>query len=210
MRLSGDFTADAHSGGAGGGGEGGLGSLADELANAWDDDAEGEYDTSGINYGDDGGSVEHAQTGDKHENERDSQTTQTHGGDGATADSEEDESGAEGGKLRPSKQQKLKASLPQRHRRHESMYDGSDYGNDSDFEDPGDLPPGLEARISGLDSLVRESEAASDDDLINRVIQLLRDLGGQAGIENGTTRYACISNIYWQYLLCSLTFLRLG
>jgi hypothetical protein len=72
------------------------------------------------------------------------------------------------------------------------MYDGSDYGNDSDFEEQGDLPPGLEARIAGIESLVRWStgdNATTSDQLVNRVIDSLRDMGGQSGIETSATRY---------------------
>lgn len=78
------------------------------------------------------------------------------------------------------------------HRRHESQYDGSDYGNDSDLEETGGFTPGLEARMAGIDSLARrgtEANGSSADLVVQRTVALLRDLGGQSGIENGATRY---------------------
>ncbi|KAL1954975.1 hypothetical protein VTO42DRAFT_382 [Malbranchea cinnamomea] len=171
-RFSGDFTADAG---------GGLGSLADELANAWDDDGEGEDGVSGANDDDDVSSM-----GQQYGGNDDEYVESVHDfGIGGSAGVSDDDSGVEGGKPRAPRQ-KIKSNH-QSHRRHESLYDGSDYGNDSDFEDPGDLPPGLEARMAGIDSLVRSSQAG-DDELIDRFIRRLRDLGGQAGIENNTSR----------------------
>lgn len=173
-RFSGDFSAEANAGG------GGLGSLADELANAWDEDGDGEGEDGAPEINDDSPVGQHF-GGNGHEYES------LHGlGIGESTGDSENESDAESGRLRPPRQKTT--SNHQRHRRHESLYDGSDYGNDSDFEDPGDLPPGLEARMAGLDTLVRDSQAINDE-LIDRFIHGLRDLGGQAGIENNTTRY---------------------
>jgi hypothetical protein len=81
--------------------------------------------------------------------------------------------------------------LPPRHRRTESNYDGSDYGPDSDLED---LPPTLLRRISDIESLTRISAHADDavfgenGGIIARTAAGLKDLGPQASIENGTTR----------------------
>ena len=174
-RFSGDFTTDGNAGG------GGLGSLADELANAWDEDGEGEDDASGIHDMRDDDAIGQGFGRNNHEYES------MHGlGIGDSTGVSEDDSDTDSGRLRPPRQKRR--SNHQRHRRHESLYDGSDYGNDSDFEDPGDLPPGLESRMAGIDILTRNCEAANDE-LIDGFIQGLRDLGGQAGIENNTTRY---------------------
>lgn len=176
-RFSGEFTAEADGGG--------LGSLADELAGAWDDDGYGYEDASSVRDGDASeggesfGSPRHDASA--YESIHDLGIGMGSGMSQGNTDSEH-----EG--LKPPKTRK---GGSQRHRRHGSMYDGSDYGNDSDFEDPGDLPPSLEARMAGIDDLVRWNkgdELDADDLLVSRVIDVLRELGGQAGIENSASR----------------------
>ncbi|EEP81812.1 predicted protein [Uncinocarpus reesii 1704] len=190
-RFSGDFTsdmnADAHDGDAGG-----LGSLADELANAWDDDGYGygygEDDASGLQDGEvmvslDGVDSSAPGNGTYIESIHDMGIGMGSGMSHGASDSEHDQ-------LMPPKQ-RLRGQL--RHRRHESLYDGSDYGNDSDLEDAGDIPPGLEARMSGIDDLVRWSKGDGNE-VIDQFISLLRELGGQSGIENSTTRLITAHN----------------
>ena len=78
-----------------------------------------------------------------------------------------------------------------RHRRHESQYDGSDYGNDSDFEEA-DMSPSLEGQMAEIESLARrgmENNGSENDHVIKRAVEALRDLGGQSGIENNAMRY---------------------
>lgn len=183
-RFSGEFTGPSEIDGGGG-----LGNLADELANAWDEDGEGDEDVSGFQEGNENDLVDHMQG--QGENNSDYMESTYEGGlrdsqDGSESDRDQ---------LHPLKQ-KTKANS-QRHRRQESKYDGSDYGNDSDFEDPGDIPPGLEARMAGIESLVRWSAgevSSSSDELVNRVIDNLRDLGGQTGIENSASRYVVFAS----------------
>lgn len=184
--MSGDFSSSmdgGYDGGGGGGGGGGLGSLADELADAWDE--EGEEDVSGYQDGN-----EDQQTMDQElQSEVESvyaDSTKDRGG--GTPGASQDSSGDERGMLSPIKH-KMKTG---RHKRQESHYDGSDYGNNSDLEEPGDISPGLETRMSWIESLARrgtEENGSSADHVVNRVIESLRDLGGQSGIENGATRY---------------------
>ncbi|KAM5432928.1 hypothetical protein MferCBS49748_004957 [Microsporum ferrugineum] len=182
--------------------DGGLGSLADELADAWDDDVE---DISGLREGRDGDVF-----GDGHPGSpRNSMRNDSHGGvNGEFVDSIHDmgigmgskasrgqdgsESECEGG-LRPSKPRpKSMANNTQRHRRYESsLYDGSEYGPDSDIEECADISPALEARMAAIDQLVRfgnsEAEHLSNE-VMGRVIHGLRDLGGQSEIESGASR----------------------
>lgn len=183
-RFSADFAAEVDSGG-------GLGNLADELADAWDEDGEGEEgeegeedeeDVSGFQDGDD-----HVQM---HEEEEDTSAGSTH-----NTESDSDVERSRDGESSPNNlqipKQRSKTGQYQKHRRHESLYDGSDYGNDSDFEEPGDLTPGLEARMAGIENLVRWSmgDNGPSGKIVDRVIESLRDLGGQSGIENSATRY---------------------
>lgn len=75
-----------------------------------------------------------------------------------------------------------------RHTRKNTQYDGSDYGDDSDL---GVLSPSLEARLAAVESLVRrgtEANGSDADEIVQRVADSLKNLGSQAGIENGATR----------------------
>ncbi|KIX02902.1 uncharacterized protein Z518_08845 [Rhinocladiella mackenziei CBS 650.93] len=79
------------------------------------------------------------------------------------------------------------------HQRHESAYDGSDYGVDSDMEDQDDLPPILRKRIRDIENLTRmcvnpEDAVSEGGGTIRRTIQELKDLGPQGNIEYGVTR----------------------
>lgn len=166
-RMSEDYIGAVDSGG-------GLGSLADELADAFADE-EGYEDASGLENS-------HAQMGAREDDDsypESAQGTGTPHGDLSP----------ERNTLQPPKQRTRAAQI--RHRRTESQYDGSDYGNDSDFEEAGDIPPSLEARMAGIESLARrgtEENGSSNDQVIKRVIQSLQNLGAQSGIENGATR----------------------
>lgn len=78
-----------------------------------------------------------------------------------------------------------------RHRRNRSWYDGSDYGGDSDLEASEGISAGLEARMAAVESLARrgmEENGSSADQVVQRVTEKLRDLGSQAGVESGATR----------------------
>jgi hypothetical protein len=164
--------------GAGGGGEG-LGSLADELADAWDDGDEGEE-----GYEEDEG--------------EEIPLPNYANGDGAhiNGDSIPRDSGIalssspEAGKtLSPARALRNGHG---RHRRGESMYDGSDYGDDSDLETSEGISVGLEARMAAVESLARrgmEINGSATDGVVGRVTEQLRDLGSQAGVEAGATRY---------------------
>ncbi len=77
------------------------------------------------------------------------------------------------------------------HRRQGSDYDGSDYGDDSDMDSPG-IPPGLVAKMDIVESLARrgtEANGSDRDGVVKRVVDGLRDLGSQSGVEGGATRY---------------------
>lgn len=77
-----------------------------------------------------------------------------------------------------------------KHNRQRSMYDGSDYGDDSDLENEG-ISPALEARMAAVESLARrgiEENGSASDEVVKRVTEHLRDLGSQIAIENGATR----------------------
>lgn len=83
------------------------------------------------------------------------------------------------------------ASKTKKHSRQRSLYDGSDYGDDSDLDNEG-LTPALESRMAAIESLARrgmEENGSAADEVVKRVTEHLRDLGSQIAIENGATRY---------------------
>ncbi|KAH8782045.1 hypothetical protein F5882DRAFT_462994 [Hyaloscypha sp. PMI_1271] len=149
----------------------GLGNLADELADAWgDEEGSGEEDEYG-------------------EPEMNFQEAKEEGDGGQTRDSGVDVSSSPvEGSLKPS------GLFPpggvRGHRRRTSEYDGSDYGGDSDLESAG-MPLGLVSRMDMVESLVRrgmENTGTDRDGVVKRVIEGLKDLGGQSGVEGGATR----------------------
>src|SRR5262249_33592886 len=77
------------------------------------------------------------------------------------------------------------------HQRHESAYDGSDYGPESDTEEQEEgLPPILRKRIRDIENLTRmcvnpEDTVSEGGGAVKRTIQSLKDLGPQANIEYG-------------------------
>ncbi|PKY04867.1 hypothetical protein P168DRAFT_326639 [Aspergillus campestris IBT 28561] len=189
QRMSGDFgdAADAAAGGDGGGG-GGLGNLADELADAW------EAEESGYGYVS-GQEMENIPADHHHHHTQHA---------AATSDSEDGyhmvgartpSSGydSERGSLQPPKP-KTRNGGPashRQHRRHESHYDGSDYGNDSDLDESADISPGLESQMAEVESLARrglENNGSENDHVIARAVTALQDLGGQSGVENNAMR----------------------
>ncbi|EDP55855.1 hypothetical protein KXW98_006371 [Aspergillus fumigatus] len=169
-RLSGDFGGPADA-------AGGLGNLADELADAWDEEDEGGY---GYVSGQDNAS------GDLQG------TTRSDGEDDYSMGPRSPLSSYAPGhaSLQPPLV-KARNGSQRNHRRHESQYDGSDYGNESDFEEAADIPPSLEGQMAEIESLVRrgiENNGSENDHVIKRVVETLRDLGSQSGIENNAMR----------------------
>jgi hypothetical protein len=162
----------------------GLGNLADELADAWgDEEEEGEEDEYG-------------------EPEMNFQEVKEEGDGGQTRDSGVDvTSSPVEGSLKPSGLSPPTGSRG--HRRQMSEYDGSDYGGDSDLESAG-MPPGLVSRMDMVESLARrgmENNGTDRDGVVKRVIEGLKDLGGQSGVEGGATRYMSPLSYYLPFLM---------
>lgn len=158
-------------------GGGGLGNLADELADAWEQEEGGYGYTSGQE-------IEHIPVGSQPMDRSDSE-------DGYQMGTRTPSSGysSERASLHPPKPKIRNGG--HRHRRHESQYDGSDYGNDSDLEEAADISPSLEMQMAEIESLARrgiENNGSENDHVIARVVEALRDLGGQSGIENNAMR----------------------
>jgi hypothetical protein len=162
---------DVFSSGGGPAASNGLGNLADELADMWGEEGEedeDEYLEPDMNF----------------------QEVKEEEGSGQQRDSGVDV--ASSPVQAPLKSANLTPPAPmgRGHRRQPSDYDGSDYGGDSDLESPG-MPPGLVARMDMVESLARrgtENNGSDRDGVVNRVIDGLKDLGGQSGVEGGATR----------------------
>ena len=78
-----------------------------------------------------------------------------------------------------------------KHRYKPSQYDGSDYGSESDLDGVEGISLSLENRMAAIESLARrgtEANGSDHDDVVKRVSNNLKDLGSQAGVENGASR----------------------
>lgn len=149
----------------------GLGNLADELAEAWDEDAEVDAeDGQEISYNG------HAQIVEE--------SLQRHQKDIHVGFSEL-------GELSGLPVSSPKASMLSKHRRKRSQYDGSDHFDDSDLEDTPKYSESLEARMAAVESLVQQGtewNGGDADNTVQRVADSLRDLESQSSLEQGATR----------------------
>ena len=153
-----------------------FGNLADKLAEAWNSDEEGEVD---MNFQGAGGAIIDSDNEESKQKEmakmaRDSGVS------------------VSGSPIRNGVTPKRKGALspPKRRRRSGSEYEGSDYGACSDADETG-LPPALIERMDIIESLARrgsEANGSSNSNVVPRVIEGLKGISGQAGIEMGATR----------------------
>lgn len=172
-RDFGDFTGGAEANG------GGMGNLADELADAWEEEDDGYGYASG---------QEMSRAGSQQLGQSDGEDAYLQSVRGMRARSPSVSS--ERDALHLSRNNNRTSHLRQ-HRRQESQYDGSDYGPDSDLDEASDVSPALENQMAEIESLVRrgiENNGSENDHVIQRVVESLKDLGAQSGIENGAMR----------------------
>jgi hypothetical protein len=169
----------------GGGDSNGLGNLADELGEIWSDDddeaIEGEFEDELDAPQDE--DVSNIGTAVEHDG--------TYGADSAAGLNGVRDSGVAMQNSSPARLSPGSAFKTRKHTRQRSLYDGSDYGDDSDLENEG-ISPALESRMAAIDSLVRrglEQNGSESDEVVKRFTDQLRDLGSQVAIENGATRY---------------------
>jgi hypothetical protein len=153
----------------------GLGNLADELADAWaSDDEDAEVD---MNFQSLAADLADVDSEGEELQKKESQKPR-----------ERDSGVSVSGSPKQNTQKGL--TPPSRHRRAASEYDGSDYGSSSDVDEAG-LAPGLVARMDAVESLARrgiEDNGGTRDGVVKRLVEGLRDLGGQGGVETGATR----------------------
>ena len=157
----------------------GLGNLADELAEVWDEDEECEH----------GESLE-AQLNQAEDQSNDSTngySSRNYHSDLGIDIPPPQSPAASNMSLSPPKH-----PIRSKHRRQNSQYDGSDYGDDSEFDNVNGITPGLESRMAAIESLARrgtEANGSDADDVVKRVANSLKELPSQSGVENGTTRH---------------------
>lgn len=188
-RSSHDFEHGSPAHNFDGGGDGGLGNLADELGGDWSGDeeaVEGEYDDEMEPPHEDMNNIGVAVDHDGSTGVNSSPTVNGMPRDsGVAMQSSSPESKAT---LSP---QAARQNGKRHHQRQRSLYDGSDYGDDSDFEENDGFSMGLERQLAAVESLVRrglEENGSSSDQVVKRVVERLRDLGSQTSIESGATR----------------------
>lgn len=176
----------------GGGDSNGLGNLADELGEIWDDDEEpmdGDFgDELGIPHD------EFAGIGTAVEHDGSSGIDSAVNANGVR-DSGVAMDTSPSGSLGLSPES---AAHRRKHARQRSLYDGSDYGSDSEFDNDG-ISPALESRMAAIESLARrgiEENGSAADEVVKRVTEQLRDLGSQIAVENGATRYCRMVSWY--------------
>ena len=78
-----------------------------------------------------------------------------------------------------------------KHRRQDSQYESSDYGEPGDDEDGEVFPTSLQSRLAAIESLARRglhANGSETDDVVKNFASSLRDLPSQTGVENCTTR----------------------
>lgn len=151
----------------------GLGNLADELAEVWDDDGQGEPEEGGIEPRVDG--IDAIQNGPE-------------GSCKIDATVELENSPISRNPSSPSSSPTKRRSRPKHHRQF-SRYGESDYGGGFDVEGDKDTP--LSAQMANIESLARqgvESNGSEPNVIVQRVANSLKDLGSQASLENGATR----------------------
>lgn len=162
----------------------GLGNLADELAEAWEEEVDADADESlsrayiderELICNENMGTSEESQHGHEKKFRIDTRLP-------ASASSAARSTNL----LSPQK-----PSTGLKHRRQNSHYDGSEYGDDSDFEDATGIFPSLEAGMAAVESLARrgtESNGGDADMIVQRVAEFLKDLRSESGLEQSATR----------------------
>ena len=94
----------------------------------------------------------------------------------------------------------LQQSTGSKHRQKRSRHHRSIDGDSSDQEEADGLPSLLEARLATIEALAKEGTATSDNEagaVIKRVAESLKDLGSQSGVESGTTRSVYFDQIFY-------------
>lgn len=159
-----------------------FGSLADELAEVWDEDGEGEEVSSGIQ-------AEEQQPRDGSSEDKMSHRFRHHDVNDSTSTSPVHFNSMEGSS------DPLEPSFRPRTRQRITNPDGSDRGADTNHyssEVVEGIPVSLDSRIAAIENLVQQAAEAHESEthaVFARVADSLKDLGSQTEVENSTTRH---------------------
>ena len=172
---TGELSFSTDSGDVGDSGNG-LGSLADELAEVWDEDVEADEGTSGLQ-------IHQEEEGMCNGNDKPQPASEYHYDIGiglAISPGLEHEA--------HDSQSPTRYTSKLKHRRKATGHKGSDYGDSLDHDDSSGIPSSLQACIADIESLTQQSTNIEADEICKTVSQSLRDLSSQADVERGTTR----------------------
>ncbi|KAL8656128.1 MAG: hypothetical protein Q9210_000454 [Variospora velana] len=158
----------------------GLGNLADELAEAWDDEGAHVPPVDNVVTPHGGSSPLSS-----HDEYRGRPTFEIHHQVGIDMPDMSYNGANDTRSLSPPKPSR-KSKLG-RKSSNASEYDGSDYGDNSDLEDVQGISASLEHRLSAIESLARRGTESNGSET-GQVVESLRDLGSQAGVEVGASR----------------------
>lgn len=163
----------------------GLGNLADELAEAWDEDGEGVPEDSGSGLRIDGRRISYNE--DTTKSEELLLLNQWRSPDVAS-DPQTPPSISMAPKTLLSP---MKRSSRQKNSRNKSQYEEPDHFSESGSEDITSLPSSLETRMAAIESLARwgtETNCNDADSIVSQVAESLKDLGSQSSLESYATR----------------------
>lgn len=158
----------------------GFGNLADELAEAWDEDRDGEPNDLPAN-----GSESPVKPYSAKTIGSPSQRGHHESSIGMMQSPALDEASA----LSWSSRQSQQHFTP---RRQGSKHDDSDYREESEHDNANDNLTSLQACVAAIETLgrwVHEAYGSEVDSVIKRVADSLKELPSQSGVENGATRY---------------------
>ncbi|KAL8765136.1 MAG: hypothetical protein Q9209_007694 [Squamulea sp. 1 TL-2023] len=156
----------------------GLENLADELAEAWDDEC-----SRAIQLGGHTTNGEHGSPNIRSEHR---QRAEENGYDmGISMPNVSDH------RAKPNRSSSRPKQPLYRTGSHASIYDGSDYGENSDLEDVEGISASLEHHLAVIETLAcraAKSDGSGADTTVMRVAESLKDLASSTGVETGVSR----------------------
>ncbi|KAI9790468.1 MAG: hypothetical protein M1816_005132 [Peltula sp. TS41687] len=177
---------------AGGNGVGfGLGSLADELADAWDEEGEGEGEGEGDETVEDEDEDDENDERSWRENQR-QQNDGCHDSSSYARNGEMNLSDTSPRKELTKKDSTTTGSKLERKTSKRQRLKLGEEDRDED-DDLNEISSALEARLAEISTLAQRglmtiNDRAEDDDIFDRILTHLQDLGSQADIESSTTK----------------------
>lgn len=152
--------------------------MADELAEAWDEDGEVDEGTSGLQV-----DQEEEEMCNGHDKPQPQPASEYHYDIGiglAMSPGLEHET--------HDSQSPTRYKSKPKHRQIITGNNGSDYGDSLDHDDSSGIPLSLQACMANIECLAQQSTNIEADEICKTASESLRDLSSQADVESGTTR----------------------